>query len=250
MKPEAIAKALTTKKMNQLAGTRRALPGQDPDREASLRAELTASFEPVGAVEMLWVSDIAYCTATMDVYRAQIYGMRFRQAEEAYSRMVEAEKLDEMGGITPTIDWSEDDRNFLAIVVDRKFAAPWHKSFLDDSRFASLLARAGKHDLEMLRMLQQLLHDEAKERDRIINQFERRRRNAMRDAIELAEERRREAIFRQLSARDNEADETIEDATFELIACDNANAALEDSGRDLADDANQPILAAVMDGAE
>ena len=67
--------------------------------------------------------------------------------------------------------------------------------------------------------LQQLLHDERKERDRIINQLERRRRNAMRDAIERAEEARRAEAFSRLCA---ERDSSGLDGgkSPRLIACD------------------------------
>ena len=46
-------------------------------------------------------------------------------------------------------------------------------------------------ELQQLRTLQQMLHSELRERDRLINQIDRRRRQAMRDAIEWAEAERR-----------------------------------------------------------
>lgn len=59
-----------------LAGRRHALPGQGPDHEAGLRAELTEYFVPEGPVESMWVADIAYCMTEIEVIRAQIAGFR------------------------------------------------------------------------------------------------------------------------------------------------------------------------------
>lgn len=231
MKEEAKAKAAITKKMNQLAGVRLPLPGQNCEREAAVRSELVATFKPVDAAEMLWLNDIAYCTATMDVIRAQISGLWMRVVEDAHALVVAAERPDEFGDVSPATARSQTDRDALAGIAERKFVAPWGSTFLNQPVFASLLARADRRQIETLRLLQAALHEEAKERDRIINQLERRRRNAMRDAIELAEEARRAEVFRNMTADQARNPMAIEDASFELIEGDGAEIALESFGR-------------------
>lgn len=76
-------------------------------------------------------------------------------------------------------------------MADGDFTASYNNTLLDDRTLAVLLGSVNKEEAGLSRMLQQSLHDERKERERIINQLERRRRNAMRDAIERAEEARR-----------------------------------------------------------
>ena len=49
--------------------------------------------------------------------------------------------------------------------------------------------------MHMLRQFQQLEREEVQERDRIIRQFERRRRQAVMDAVKLAEARHRLALL-------------------------------------------------------
>jgi hypothetical protein len=97
--------------------------------------------------------------------------------------------------------------------------------------FASLLGSVSPSEIEMSRKLQQLMHDERKERDRIINQLERRRRNAMRDAIEQAEESRRAEAFRRLCA-DRASNTTATGHAPKLITCDHADEVVidEDGG--------------------
>jgi hypothetical protein len=87
VKKDAIAKAAVTKKMNQLAGPRLSLPGHSWHREQAIRAELTASFRPESTVEMLWVHDIAYCTAVMEFTAAQIAALQRLQLARAYSAL-------------------------------------------------------------------------------------------------------------------------------------------------------------------
>jgi hypothetical protein len=200
VKKDSIAKAATTKKMNQLAGARLSLPGHNAHRETALRLELTASFKPQDTGEMLWVHDIAYCTTGMEVTAAQIAALQRRHLAWACSAALsETPPASELGG-SHTFEYSPQEREWLQAFADGEFTASYNHTLLNDATFASLLGSVSKGDIETLRMLQQLLHDERKERDRIINQLERRRRNAMRDAIELAEEARRKQAFQRLYA--------------------------------------------------
>lgn len=64
------------------SGSRPAMPGQDPMREEELRIELAQEFQPAGLVEQVWVEDIAYRIAAIEVIRAQIAGCRMRFVEQ------------------------------------------------------------------------------------------------------------------------------------------------------------------------
>ena len=68
-------------------------------------------------------------------------------------------------------------------------------NWLDDPHFAWLLGNVDPLDMHMLRQFQQLEREEVQERDRIIRQFERRRRQAVMDAVKLAEARHRLALL-------------------------------------------------------
>jgi hypothetical protein len=227
VKKDSIAKAATTKKMNQLAGARLSLPGHNAHREAALRLELTASFKPHDTGEMLWVHDIAYCTAGMEVTAAQIAALQRRHVARACSAALsEARPASELGG-SHTFEYSPQERQWLQALADGEFTAAYNHTLLNNATFASLLGSVSKGDIETLRMLQQLLHDERKERDRIINQLERRRRNAMRDAIELAEEARRKQAFQRLCA-EHAASVSTGRASPKLIASDTVDRVLID----------------------
>jgi hypothetical protein len=113
----------------------------------------------------------------------------------------------------------------------------------------SLLGSVSKSDIETLRMLQQLLQDERKERDRIINQLERRRRNAMRDAIELAEEARRKQAFQRLYA-EHAASVSTGGASSKLIASDTVDRVLIDDDSSCQSDDNGVIDAPDVGNAQ
>lgn len=175
-----------TRRLNLLAGQRPPLPGHYHLRETNLRLELAACFEPANAIEMLWVADIAYCTAAMEMYRAQIAGFRMRALKTARSEY--AHEGHGENGV-----YSKADRQELAALAARNFQAEKNEPVLANSSFATLLGHNSREDLTSLRLLQQLLHDETKERDRLVNLRDRRRRLAARDVIEWAEAKERAA---------------------------------------------------------
>ena len=185
-------KSALTRKANMLAGARPPLPGQSHYREASLRAELSAYFEPDGPVEIIWVADIAYCMAASEVTRVQIAGFRMLIMEKAYLDLTELSNyfdealLDEALPATTPKNWARQNR-----MAEQGFISSSHGELLGDPDFAALLGRMSAQDARHLHLLEQMLSDQTKERDRIINQIDRRRRQAMRDAIEQAEACRR-----------------------------------------------------------
>jgi hypothetical protein len=226
--------------MNQLAGARLSLPGHNGHRETALRLELTASFKPQDTGEMLWVHDIAYCTAGMEVTAAQIAALQRRHVARACSAALsETRPASELGGFQ-TSEYSPQEREWLQAFADGEFTAPYKRTLLNDATFASLLGSVSKGDIETLRMLQQLLHDERKERDRIINQLEQRRRNAMRDAIELAEEARRKQAFQRLYA-EHAASVSTGGTSPKLVASDTVDRVLIDDDSSCQSDDNGVI---------
>lgn len=231
MKKEAIAKAAVTKKMNHLAGARLCLPGHSSSREQLIRADLTASFKPTSAAEMIWVNDIAYCTVMIEFIAAQIAALQTRQVASAYSAAV-AERMPEEREFGGDDVYSAKDKACLTTYAEAGFTGSYNRSLLDDHLFASLLGRVSSSDVEMSRKLQQLMHDERKERDRIINQLERRRRNAMRDAIEQAEESRRAEAFRRLCS-DHASNTAGTGHAPKLITCDHADEVVIDGDGEL-----------------
>jgi hypothetical protein len=200
MSKDAISKAALTRKMNVLAGARLPLPGQNRETEADLRGEIAASFEPQGYVEMRWVSDIAYCEATIMFIKAMIAAIRMHQMAEVHEQLTGPDNVFLNVGFDQ-VGRPEAELAALDEFAKARFIGPWKESWLDNPDFATLLGRVNRNALDQLRLLQNYLYDETKERDRLINQFEGRRRRQMRDIIALAEEKRREEMFRALTAK-------------------------------------------------
>jgi hypothetical protein len=198
-------------RMARLAvGARLPAPGQDPLREEELRIELTEEFKPEGLIEKIWVEDIAYRVAAIEVIRAQIAGFKYRVAKKTYGELI---------GWDATVDkleleqdervYSAVDRAVLAMRSGHEFMAPDRGNFLDGPSFALLMGSMNQDDLAQLRQFQVYEHEEVRERDRIVNQFERRRRVAMRHAIELVEARRRAGLEPAEPAPDRAAEATL-----------------------------------------
>ena len=97
MTKTTLTKAETTRRLNLLAGVRPAMPGQPHTREPDLRRSMCECFEPVDAIEMMYVNDIAYASASIEVYRAQIAGFSMRAVRQAYQRQSNADVFDLSG---------------------------------------------------------------------------------------------------------------------------------------------------------
>jgi hypothetical protein len=147
---------------------------------------------------MLWVHDIAYCTAVMEWIAAQIAALQRHHVARACTNAMAESQPHRVPQLSVEALYSPQERAYFGALADGDFTASYNNTLLDDRMFAILLGSVHKQEAELSRMLQQSLHDERKERDRIINQLERRRRNAMRDAVERAEEARRAAAFSRL----------------------------------------------------
>lgn len=196
-----------TRRMNLLAGSRPPLPGHYNTREASLRTELVECFEPVNTMELLWVADIAYCTAAIELCRAQIAGFRMHMFRQAFENEFKSETVPGFPEFNRVSMFSPDEQADLARFAAQNFEARKDDDMLSETSFAMLLGVMSGHNVQQLRLLQQLLHDETRERDRLVNQIDRRRRQAMRDAIEVAEAKQRAAEYEEHhKAREDQGD--------------------------------------------
>lgn len=232
-----------TRRLNLLAGSRPPLPGHMNLRETNLRLELAECFEPVNAIEMLWVSDIAYCTGVIEVLRAQIAGCRMRMLKEVYITQLRHDAMSNEVTMENTdgILFLPGERAYLGKLVGQSLQGHRGQPLLEHQGFTTMLGQMGHRDVEHLQLLQQMLHDEARERDRLVNQLDRRRRQAMRDAIEESEAKQRAAVAaaaHAASPQDGSADPDGFEPADQRLVSGNAEIAEEenDEAADLADE--------------
>lgn len=227
------------------AGSRPSLPGQDPMREEELRLELTQELKPKDRFEQIWIEDIAYRVAMIEVIRAQIAGCRSRLVQDllhelhmrAHERKA-AQDPEERGKERPLSEF-----DLMDIEISMSFQGPdlnpseraahdrWIKygtvpmelsNWLGDQQFAWLLGNLDPIQMQVLRQFQILEQEEVRERDRIIRQFERRRRQEVMDAVKLAEVRRQSSPLEELETSALEvpahATEVVDDFEIEEAA--------------------------------
>jgi hypothetical protein len=246
--PNPNDKGYTTRKTNQLAGARIALPGHDHTREEVLRAEFIADFKPKNRVEMIWVGDIAYCLAAIEVKKAQIAGFyQLKLRTRALSICTpNAAHIPDNEFTPPEFDETHtpEERETIAEYIDGDFHAAYRHTLLASGTFALLLGSMNAHDSAQLRLLEQALHDLMRERDRIIHQLDRRRQQPARDAILKAQAR---LMTRAAAMKDLAGVEGIfggAPAVGLLLDDKSADAAGDDSGADdlVADELNSEKL--------
>jgi|GEM_PF-4852390 len=221
-------KSELTRRMNLLAGTRPTLPGHHNTREANLRTELAECFEPVNTMELLWVADIAYCTAAIEYYRVQIAGFRIYKFRKALKDELEKDDMPDFPGFNRLSMYSPEEQAGLARFAAQNFEASRDEDMLAETHFAMMLGTMTGYELQQLRSLQQLLHDETRERDRLVNQIDRRRRQAMRDAIEIAEANERAFQY-------EEQRKSRKDREHNAVGADNAAAMADCAASDTAE---------------
>lgn len=190
------SKAAHRRKMHALQGTRRSLPGVACNLEFFYRTEIAAQFEPRNFVHTLWVCDIAYCCSAIDLLTAQLTAVRRQQLSQACSSIRSAEELRVAMEIGPEeAIFSPQGYNRLDQLEIDDFEAKGNKSLFDSHVFNVLLARTAElKALIQVRELQLQLHQERKERDRLLNQITRSQRDAARHAVEMAEAKHRASL--------------------------------------------------------
>lgn len=162
------------------------LAGQCSDHEARVRETLIERFHPADPFEEMWIEDIAYCTVAIEHDRAMITAFLHICMNRAYEELTGPNIALGYVDTDPT-PLTQSQLSSLEWVNERCFTPRDGQTFLDHQHFAMLLGRLTKREHYQLRQLQLMLHEEMMQRDRIIIQFQRSRRQAMLDAIEFAE---------------------------------------------------------------
>jgi len=164
------------------------LPGQDPAREAHHLARLTEAFKPVGPVEEMWVEDVAWCSANIEYFRGMIAAHRTRCIENAdYQRRTAAPPMGTEKAETHAPPPSDRDQMHFDLFQTHGYSPPAGVSYLGNAAFASLLGAASEREQQQMRELQAMLHEEHRERDRIIRQIYRTRQQDMAEAVAVLE---------------------------------------------------------------
>lgn len=154
------------------ARSRPSLPGQNPMREGEWRFELIEHYQPQGPFEQLWIEDIAYRAATIEVIRAQIVGFRTRLLHTAPEDIARrAAYADEQRGKSPN-DVTGPASNISP--MEHAVLERWEdfgttpmplSNFLHDPLFAWSLGCAENREVYLLRQLQIHEHEEVRERE-------------------------------------------------------------------------------------
>ncbi len=162
------------------------LAGQCADHEARLREKLIEQFKPTDAFEEMWIEDIAYCSVAIEHDRALIAAFVHACVQRIHAGMTSTIPEFAVGeGLSTPLDPAQ--RAWLATFEEQNFTPVNGVSYLGERHFVALLGQLAKRDHYQLRHLQLMLQEELVERDRVINQLKRSRRQAMIDAIEFAE---------------------------------------------------------------
>jgi hypothetical protein len=170
-----------TKPTNQVLGApgRPALPGQDPGRVEAILALLTQELQPTGMIEQLWLADIAYLTARIEYFRAGLRGFYAEMQRADLGPSMYRSRFDE--------DHYYGEREELSALQDSDFQPEPGNTHLDDPAFTRQLGHIIGKNLPIVQRLDDTEQRLLRERDRMIAQFDRRRRNAVRDAVKNAE---------------------------------------------------------------
>jgi len=190
------------------AGSRPSLPGQDPLREEELRLELSEELQPRNRFEQMWIEDIAHRMAMIEVIRAQTAGLRMRLVSETIARLrkrrgnVLDRPTDDIADLECFYadDLGPDELAALQRWADIGLIPEPRSDYLADEQFAWLLGNLGPQEAQALRYFQILELEELRERDRIIRQLERRRRQEVVDAVRVTEARQRAKLLEQFEA--------------------------------------------------
>jgi hypothetical protein len=183
-------KTKTTIVSSTAAGSRLSLPGQHIDREAWLRDELTRELAPQGLIEKRWVEDIAYRWVRIDGIRAQVAGLQNKLVKDVLSVLDKAKHVPDDEEFPCPLPLTREERQALETcnAMGKRFETD---DILDNPEFAWLLGRVSSSEIQLLEGLQGLEHAEVRERDRVINQFERRRRLHAQHLIMLIDAKQR-----------------------------------------------------------
>ena len=165
---------------------RPALPGQDPGRVEQMLGQLAQELMPRDAIERLWLADIAYLTVRIEYFRA---GLRGYYAARQRAHLNPSQIYMDLDELSERTDFSADEeRKELRGLENDDFAPQPGETQLDEPAFTRMLGRVVAGNLETIVRLDEVETRLLRERDRVIAQFDRRRRDAVRSAVENAEQ--------------------------------------------------------------
>lgn len=155
------------------------LPGQDPDMIRNMLETLTKEVEPKNVIERCWIRDIAILTVRMNFMRRTHWMIMAAVMEEVAIGEAKAHEQRRDG----TRDVEED----LLALVRRMANGDSVPEASRDPRIMRLLGKALRQNLPLSQTLMQMEMDIARERDRVLNLYDSRRRMQIAEAAQILE---------------------------------------------------------------
>ncbi len=141
--------------------------GQDPKRRVEIETQLFEDFKPKDVLEEIWLSEIAVLTTTIEYYRRLEVSINFAYLEKH--------------GVRELLDEEKELAAALGKTLDRP------DGHLSSPRFRKALGKLSEHQLKQINMVIDMINKLRRERERIYNQFERKRRPALINAVRYQE---------------------------------------------------------------
>jgi hypothetical protein len=152
------------------------LPGQDPEYANQILEHLRQECQPRDFIEEMWLADVAWLTSRIDYLRASVSGLydaQLRSMRSLHERAAAGHSR-----------FSEAEHGVLKATEDAGHVLADGMPAVSDPLFQRLLGLATLNELDTfgkLTTLEQLL---GRERDRVLGQFERRRREKVKEALQ------------------------------------------------------------------
>ena len=141
--------------------------GQDPKRIGELEAQLFADFKPKDVLEEIWLSEIASLTATIEYYRRLEVSINYNFLEKRGFQTFLAEEETQAAARGTKIDRRGD--------------------LLSGTAFLRALGKFSQADLKEINTVIDVINKLRRERERMYNQFDRKRRPSLVNAVKYRE---------------------------------------------------------------
>lgn len=141
--------------------------GQDPRRKAEIEQQLFKDFDPKDVIEEIWLSEIATLTVTLEYFRQLEVSINYGLLE----RRQVSEMLDKEEAIALRLGDTWDPQG------DR----------LRTQSYQRAMSQMHPRELKVIGDLIEIMNKLRRDRDRIFNQLERKRRPALMRAVKYTE---------------------------------------------------------------
>lgn len=143
--------------------------GQDPKRRAEIEAKLFQDFQPKDVLEEIWLSEIALLTATIEYYRHLEASINYKLLNNynLQKMLAEADAEEEASG--------------------RKKSLADERDLLGSTSFRRAMGQLNENDLKSIDTIIGIINKVRRERERIYNQFDRKRRPTIINAVKYQE---------------------------------------------------------------